>query len=340
MNFKELGDFLDDSSKKTIPIAQELLFSYVDEKNKEAVRYQISTGGKRLRPALALAVCQMLGGKAEDVLYPAASLEILHNYSLIIDDIIDKSPLRRKELTCWFKFGKSTAECIGIDYSAAIFQGANRSKNPKEISELLAKTMKVLVDGEIMDILFEQSSRTNEPYIKKNRYSNVTDQDYFEMVSKKTAALIQTSCEVGALLAGAKGKELEKIKEYGLNLGIAFQIQDDILDIFGSQKSFGKRKGQDIAEGKLGNIVILFACREFSAQDKKEFLEIIKKNNVNNKEVKEIIEKIKKTNALALSEEKGQEFINKAQKALEGLPQNKWNDILREIADFVIKREK
>lgn len=340
MNFKELSDFLEDSSKKVEPKINDLLFSYVDEKNKEAVRYQISTGGKRLRPALALAVCQMFGGKTEDILYPAASLEILHNYSLIIDDIVDKSTLRRKSPTCWFKLGKSTAECISIAYSAAVFQGANRSKKPIEISELLAKSMKFLVDGEILDILFEQSGRSNEPYIKQNRYDKVTDQDYFEMASKKTAALIQTSCEIGALVAGAKEKDLEKIKEYGLNLGIAFQIQDDILDIFGTQKSFGKRKGQDIAEGKLGNIVILFAFREFSPGDKKIFLEIIKKGNVKNEELKKVLEMIKKTNALSNSSAKAQEFINKAKKVLEFLPQNKWNDTLKEIADFVIKREK
>jgi geranylgeranyl diphosphate synthase, type I len=200
--------------------------------------------------------------------------------------------------------------------------------------------LKIVVDGEILDILFEQSGRSNEPYVKQNRYNEVTDQNYFEMASKKTAVLIQTSCETGALVSGAKERDLEKIREYGLNLGIAFQIQDDILDIFGTQKSFGKRKGQDIAEGKLGNIVILLACREFSASERKNFLEIIKKNNVNNKEVKEIIEKIKKTNALSISSEKAQEFIDKAKKALQSLPQNKWNDILKEIADFVIKRER
>jgi geranylgeranyl pyrophosphate synthase len=168
----------------------------------------------------------------------------------------------------------------------------------------------------------------------------VTDQDYFEMVSKKTAVLIQTSCEIGALLAGAKEKDLEKIKEYGFNLGIAFQIQDDVLDLFGTKKSFGKRKGQDIAEGKIGNIVILFAFREFSSEDKKIFSEIIRKGNLKNEELKKALEMIKKTNALLKSSAKALEFINKAKKALEFLPQNKWNDTLREIADFVIKREK
>jgi geranylgeranyl diphosphate synthase type I len=340
MNFKELSDFLEDSSKKVEPKIEELLLSYIDGKNKEAVRYQISTGGKRLRPALALVVCQMFGGKIEDILYPAASLEILHNYSLIVDDIIDKSTLRRKLSTCWFKLGKSTAECIGIDYSAAVFQGANRSKKPIEISELLAKSMKVLTDGEILDILFEQSGRSNEPYIKQNRYDKVTDENYFEMVSKKTAFLIQTSCEVGALVADAKEKDLEKIREYGFNMGIAFQIQDDILDIFGTQKSFGKRKGHDIAEGKLGNIVILFAFREFSPEDKKIFLEIIRRGNVKNEDLKKVLEMIKKTNALSDSSAKAREFIEKAKKSLDSLPQNKWNDILKEVADFVIEREK
>ena len=180
MNSLEVKNFLNSTAKKINPMMKELLVSYVDIKNRKAVNYQISTGGKRVRPALAVASCKMLGGKLEDVLYPAVSLEILHNYSLIIDDIIDNSKLRRKEPTCWFKLGRSIAQCMGIDYSAAIFQGANRSKKPVEISELLAKTMKTLVDGQILDLLFEQSGRDDESYIKQNRYQRITDYNYFK----------------------------------------------------------------------------------------------------------------------------------------------------------------
>jgi len=338
--FPELKKFLEFTEEKINPIIEELLISYVDPKNREAVKYQFSTGGKRLRPALAIACCNMLGGKIEDVLYPAASLEILHNYSLIADDIIDKSVLRRGKPTCWFKLGKSIAQCVEINYGAAIFQGAIRSKKPQEISELLAKTIKTLIDGEILDILFEQSSRDNEPFVRQNRYQKLIDDDYFEMVSKKTAALIQASCEIGGIVSAAKEKDLEKLREYGLNFGKAFQIQDDILDIFGAQKSFGKRRGQDIADGKMGNIVILFSSREFSSQNKKRFLEIIKKGNVNNKEVSEVVEMIKKTNSLSQASLLGKKFIDEAKKSLNSLPKNEGNDILRAMADFVIARER
>lgn len=339
MTFSELKKFLESVEKKINPVIEELLVSHVDPKNREAVNYQILTGGKRLRPALAVASCRMFGGKIEDVLYPAAALEILHNYTLIIDDIIDKSVLRRGKSTCWFKFGKSIAHCIEIDYSATIFQGAVRSKKPEEITEILAKAMKVLTDGEILDILFEQAGRENEPFIKQNRYRRLSNENYFEMVGKKTAALIQASCETGGLLAGAAEKDLENLKKYGFNFGLAFQIQDDILDIFGEKKSFGKRKGQDIADGKMGNIVILLASRELPLQDKKRFMEIISKGNVNNQEVKEAVEIIKKTSSFEQASNLGKKFIDEAKKSLDFLPKNEGNDILRTMADFVVERK-
>lgn len=335
----ELKKFLESVEEKINPIIEELLVSYIDPKNREAVKYQISTGGKRLRPALAIAACKMFGGKTEDVLYPAAALEILHNYTLIIDDIIDKSVLRRGKSTCWFKLGKSIAHCVEIDYSATIFQGAIRSQKPKEITEILAKTMKVLTDGEILDILFEQAGRENEPFIKQNRYRKLNNDDYFEMVAKKTAALIQASCEIGGLISGAAEKDLENLRKYGFNFGLAFQIQDDILDIFGEKKSFGKRKGQDIAEGKMGNIVILLSSREFLPQDKKRFMEIISKGNVNNQEVREVVEMIKKTNSFEQASILGKKFIDEAKKSLDLLPKNEWSDILRTMADFVMERK-
>jgi geranylgeranyl diphosphate synthase type I len=322
------------------PKIKEILNLSVDKKTQKLVNYQIAVGGKRLRPALTIASCLACGGKIEDALYPAAGLEILHNCTLIYDDIIDNSNLRRGEPTTWFKFGKSIAECVGIDYAAAIFQAANKSKYSLEISEIFARTMKKIVEGEILDILFEQSGREDEKYIIENRYNGITEKDYLKMVSKKTASLIQACCEAGAISAKSKKSEIDALKNYGFNLGIVFQIRDDVLDIFGEEKEFGKKIGKDIEERKLGNIIVFYALKELSQKQKERFLVILRKNKIKNKDIKEALKLISKTKAKEKSFLLGEKYIKKAKENLKSLSQNDWNKFLAEIADFTIKRVK
>jgi len=330
--------FLAQTAKTVDPVIRKLLSFYVGKKFQDIIEYQINTGGKRIRPALAIASANLFGGKIKDVLYLAAGLEILHNYSLIIDDIIDNSTLRRGKPTVWAKFGRSIAQCIGIDWGAAIFQAANRSLCPVKISEIFAKTLKILVEGEISDVLFEQSGREDEPYIVKNRYRNVSEKNYLEMIGKKTAVLFQSCCEMGAISAGAKEKQIKTLKSYGFNLGVAFQIKDDILDIFGKEKKFGKEIGKDIREGKMGNAVISFACQEFSQKDKKEFSLIIRKNVISEKDIGRAIELIKKTKAEERAISYGERFVKKAKVNLSLLPQNEWNESLADICDLIMER--
>lgn len=322
------------------PVIQEILCLDIGESRRKLVNYQISVDGKRMRPVAAVLSYSALGGKTKDILYPAAGLEILHNYSLIVDDIIDNSKLRRGEPTAWAKFGKSIAQCIGIDYSAAIFQAANHSKKSEKISEIFAKTMKIIADGEIMDILLEQSGRENEFYIQEARYKQVGEKDYFEMVSKKTALLFQISCGIGGICANANETQINALRNYGYNLGIAFQIKDDILDIFGEQKKFGKKIGADIRERKRGNIVILLALKKLISDNRNKFLEIIKKPQINEKDIEQAIDLINTTKARKSAYELGKSFIDKAKKNLELLPQNKYNKFLLHMADFAITRER
>lgn len=329
---------LENSSKIINPVIKKILNSCVDKRHHKIIEYQIFTGGKRLRPALALICCQLLGGEKKDVLSPAAGLEILHNYSLIIDDIIDKSRYRREKPTLWAKFGDSVAQCVAIDYSASVFQAANNApKNSIQISELFAKTMKTIVDGEILDILLEQSGREGETYISQNRCKTIEKKDYLRMVYKKTAVLFQISCEIGGICSGAEEERVRALREYGFNLGMAFQIKDDILDIFGDG-SFDI--GKDIIEKKRGNIVVVFALKELFKNEKDEFLEIMSKKEIKNKDIKRAIELIKKTKSCRKSYQLGESFVKNAKEILKFLPQNKWNDILREIADFAMERER
>jgi geranylgeranyl pyrophosphate synthase len=282
----------------------------------------------------------MLGGKLKDVLYPAAGLEILHNYTLIIDDIIDNSKTRRGQPTCWHKYGRSIAECVGIDYSAAILQATNKAEKKVLISELFARATKKIIEGEILDILFERSGREDEPYVVKNRYREITEKDYFEMISKKTAALFLASCEVGGICAKAKKRQINALRKYGFNYGMIFQITDDILDIFGKEHKFQKKIGKDIEERKEGNAVILCALKELRFGDRKKLLGILRKGKIGKKDIKEAMKLINKTTSQQKSYKLAERFAQKAKNALTTLPQNKWNDILATLVDFTLKREK
>ena len=337
---KEIISFLEKVRKLVDPKIKELLNLYVDKKFEKLVNYQVETGGKKLRASLIVLSCLVCGGKTEDALYPAAGIEILHNYSLMIDDIIDHSFWRRRKKTCWKKFGNSMTECLGFIYSTAVFQAARFSKKPDLILDKLAEALKVLAQGEIMDILFEQSGRDEESYVQKNRYQEVNLDNYLEMVSKKTAALIRAAMEIGGICGRATKKEITALKNYGFNLGIAFQIKDDILDIYGKEKKFGQRIGQDIRERKLGSILTFYALKEMSSENKKRLLAILKKKKITEKDVRRAIKMIKETGAKEKATKLGEEYVKRAKEHLRNLPRNKWTRLLEDIGDFVMKREK
>lgn len=340
-NKKMIDSFFKKVFRLVDPKIKEVLDISVDQKTKDLVNYQVSTGGKRLRPVLAVASCLACRGKIKDVLYAAAGLEILHNCTLIFDDIIDNSFLRRGRKTVWSKYGKSIAQCVGLDYTAAIFQAANRSVSGREISELFANTMKKIIEGEILDILFEQSGRQDEKYVASNRYRKIAKKDYLEMISKKTASLTEASCEAGAVCTRAKKKERRALKKYGFNLGMAFQIRDDILDIFGQESKFGKKIGKDIEEKKMGNIVIFYTLQELSSKkDKKRFMAIFMKNKVSRKDIKQAMALINKTRAKEKALVLEEKYASRAREGLQGLTSGKWKSFLAQIADFVVERNK
>jgi len=265
----------------------------------------------------------------------------LHNSTLVIDDIIDHSDVRRDEPTVWKKYGKSMAECVAFDYVASIFAGLNNTNNSKKLIDLYAKTLKTIVDGEIKDILFERSGRLDEPYVVENRYRKITKDDYFEMISQKTAVLLQSSCQAGAIYANASDEQVTLIGEFGYNIGLAFQIRDDILDIFADEKEFGKKVGKDIIEKKMGNYVILLALEQLEGDDKHDVLNILEgPRDVEDQDAAEVTEIIEKTTAKADAKKAADEYIQKALSALEKLPQNESTQYLGDLANFIVSRSK
>jgi geranylgeranyl diphosphate synthase type I len=318
-----------------------LLRRNVDKANHDAVCYQCKVGGKRVRPALAVLSCQLFGGSQRDALYPAAALEILHNSTLIVDDIIDHSDFRRDLPTTWKHYGQSIAECVSMTYLASVFQGANMGKNGKRLSDLYSKTIKVVVNGEIKDILFERCGREEERFVVEKRYKKITKEHYFEMVGQKTAALLRASCEAGAICANTGERNIKIIGNYGFHLGIAFQIQDDILDIFGDEKKFGKKIGKDIIEKKMGNFVLLSALEELSKKEKTEIQNrLCGTKKVVDRDIKKVIALIGKTNAREIAEKVARNHIKIALKDFGKLPNNVYRDALTELALYVVERDK
>jgi geranylgeranyl diphosphate synthase type I len=337
---EKIGGLLKETKEKVDPIIKKILNLYVEPKYRPLVQYQIFTGGKRLRPALAILSYRLCGGKSKEILYPAAGLEILHVYSLIIDDIIDESKIRRGQPTLWKKYGRSISECIAIDYVASAFQAINFSKFSKKLCDLFIKTAKISVNGEILDLLLETKRKKEEPYINQERYSSATLKDYLKMISLKTSLSTQTCCEVGGVCAGASQDKLEKLRKFGFYLGIAGQIRDDILDIFGEKEKFGKEIGHDIKEGKLGNILIVLALEKSKKEEREKILEIMKRKEPTQEEIKKIVEFIKKENIFPVAQKIGENFIKKAKGFLKDFPENKWKKLLFDLADFIIKRER
>lgn len=323
------------------PAINELLTLDVEHTNTEIMLHQCNAGGKRIRPALITLSGQLFGANINDLVYPAAAAEILHNATLIIDDIIDHSEFRRNEPTCWNKYGQSMAECASMDYIASVFQGLNGAKNNSKLINLYSKTLKIIVDGEIKDILFERSGRENENFVVQNRYKTITNDDYLSMIGKKTAILLQMCCVTGAICADANEAQTDIISDFGWNLGMAFQIRDDILDIFGDEKSFGKKIGKDIIEKKMGNFVVLNAINQLGLDDKTIILNLLEgPNEVTDEDVKKVTMLIEKTNAKKTADDLAVFYIDNAFGALAKLPQNEHNETLAEIAKYIVNRSK
>jgi geranylgeranyl diphosphate synthase type I len=199
----------------------------------------------------------------------------------------------------------------------------------------------VIIDGEIKDILFERSGREDENYVVQNRYKVITKDDYFGMIGQKTAILLQTSCKAGAICANASDEQIEIIGNYGFNLGMAFQIRDDILDIFGDEKEFGKKIGKDIIEKKMGNFVILSAIDQLELEDRNTIGNLLEgSGEISGEDILSVTALIDKTDAKKTAETIASSYIQDALKALEKLPQNEHNETLSELARYIVNRNK
>lgn len=303
----------------------------------EIVKHQVAAGGKRIRPTLTILCCMAVGGDSEAAVPAAAAVELVHNYTLIFDDIIDRSDLRRGLPTVRAKYDNVMAILAGMHYREAIFEATKKSLRPKEIEQILSTALKNIIEGERLDILFEQAGR-EATYIQKMMYKSISEKDYYEMIGKKTAALLEAACKVGGVVGNGAPDQVDALSKFGWNCGLAFQVTDDLLDITAETEKLGKDKGKDIKEHKLGNLVILYSLKELSKAKNNKLLKILRSPTVDEPGVNEAIRIISSTSAVAHANEVSKDFVKRAKASLNTLPSSEAKNVLITMADFIDKR--
>ena len=203
----------------------------------EPISYTLLQSGKRIRPMLCLLANEMFDGDEQQALWPALALETFHNFTLIHDDIMDKAPLRRGKETVYQKWNADIAILSGDAMLAMAFRYALKPQKGAELAQQLGNVAIEICEGQQMDLNFET-------------LGNVTIEEYLEMIRLKTAVLLATALQMGATVAGAATDDIRHLYDFGLNMGMSFQLQDDILDLYSDVAVFGKRHGGDIADNK------------------------------------------------------------------------------------------
>ncbi len=238
----------------------------------EPISYTLGMGGKRIRPLLCLMSCELFDGDFKDALYPAIGIEIFHNFTLLHDDIMDNAPLRRSMPTVHQKWNSNVAILSGDAMLVKAYQMMMKVREPilLKVLETFSECALRVCEGQQLDMNYE-------------RNDGISIEQYIEMIGMKTAALLGASLSIGAIIAKASSVQVSQIELFGRNLGIAFQLYDDILDVYGESDKFGKQPGGDILADKK-TFLLLKAIELSEKRNTKEIRAWIGKQNVDPKE--------------------------------------------------------
>ena len=295
----------------------------------EPIEYTLAAGGKRVRPQLAMIASQLFGGKDEEVLPAALALEVFHNFTLLHDDVMDKADVRRGRPTVHVKWNENTAILSGdqmLIEAYKLLSGVPADKLPK-VLQLFNKMATEICEGQQYDVDFESQE-------------HVTIDEYLKMIRLKTSVLLANALQTGAYIADADEQAQEALYQFGINIGLAFQIQDDILDVWGDPATFGKAVGGDISCNKK-TFVYLEAMRLLGDEAKGNELQhwysqVLEDNTEKIAAVKEIFEQ---SDVRTACEKVVENYTHTALALLDQLPQNQATEQLRKLADKLNTRK-
>ena len=286
--------------------------------------YLLKRKGKQLRPTLVFLTARLFGDVSKSTYHAATLIELMHTATLIHDDVVDDAHQRRGILSINALWKNKVAVLVG-DY-------------------LLSKGLLLAVDNKEFDLLRIVSEAVQEMsegeliQIEKARKLDITEDIYFDIIWKKTATLIAACAESGARSAGADNSMIEDIKLFGKNIGIAFQIKDDLFD-YKQSSVIGKPAGNDLKEKKM-TLPLIYVLNKISPSEKKAIIKTIKNHNNNRKKIKEIISIVEKNGGMAYAEQKMYEYKQKADEILNKFPDNPARESLKEFVEFTAERKK
>jgi geranylgeranyl diphosphate synthase type I len=298
----------------------------------DAARHLPRAGGKKLRPFLTINTCRALGGSEEDALPPAAAIELIQTFSLVHDDIIDRDQTRRGVPTVHKKWGIPTAIVAGdllhIKAYEVLTTAAMKNQKllralPAILNEINNSTVSIC-EGQELD---EELERKAKP----------TEDEYLDMISRKTASLFEAATVTGALAAEQSTDTVKLVRRFGHQLGMSFQIIDDILGLTADEKELGKPVGSDIREGKR-TLLVIYALANGSSKEKKAILRALGNRKASVNQYSNAAKAIVSSGALDYSRRKAEEYAQQARSALLSLPESDERRLLDEALQFVLKR--
>ncbi len=289
----------------------------------EVAQHLIDSGGKRLRPMLTLSAAQMCGYEGEHHITLAASVEFMHTATLLHDDVVDESDMRRGKQAARMVWGNQASVLVGDFLLGQAFR-MMVDAGSMEALDVLSTASTVIAEGEVLQLSAAQSMET-------------TEDDYLTVIRSKTAALFSAAAEVGPILAGSNKPTRDAFRSYGINLGLAFQLVDDALDYGGSKASLGKNVGDDFYEGKI-TLPVLLAYRRGSEDERAYWREAMESNSSDAKALEKAMELLQKHNAIADTVERARHYGQIARDALAPLPASDHKQALLDVVEFCISR--
>ena len=291
------------------------------------IAYALASGGKRIRPTLALIASEMFGGKEEEVLPAALALEVFHNFTLLHDDVMDRASVRRGRPTVHVQWDDNTAILSGdqmLIEAYKLLSAVPESKMPA-VLRWFNEMATGICEGQQYDVDFE-------------RRDDVRIEEYMKMIELKTSVLLANALRTGGYIAGANEVQQEALYQYGLHIGLAFQIQDDILDVYGDPKTFGKAIGGDICCNKK-TFLLLTALHTADATSQAELNEWLRISDRNEEKIAAVTAIYDRLGVRKAGEQAMEEHTSFALQQLNQLPQNQATDQLRELAEKLVTRK-
>ena len=295
----------------------------------DAASHLIIHGGKRLRPYLVLKSCQMLGGKQSDAISAASAVEMIHNFTLVHDDIMDNDEMRHGVTTTHKKFDIPLAILAGdVLYSKAYNTISSKSKLSSnyttQLVSKLSKTCIEICEGQVDDIKFAENKRIP------------TEKEYVKMIEKKTAVLFEVSCAMGAICAKRKQKDVKNLSAFGKNLGIGFQITDDLIGIIGDSKITKKPVGNDIREGKK-SLPIILAIKKARGQNRTKIMRVFGNSGASKQQINLAVNVIRSLGVEKEVRNIALKYAQRAEKSISSYTGSAKNEIAG-LLNFVTKR--